>query len=88
MSLVAVKEAVKDHQKSKSAGLDNLTIEHFKYASDTLYVLLSIVINCMIIHGYIPSKFMDTLLIPMVKDKTGDITDGDKYMYSNYLCYS
>ena len=42
MSPFDVKETVKD-MKVKSAGLDNLTSEHFKYASDKLYVLLSIV---------------------------------------------
>ena len=33
----------------------------------------------MIAHGYLPSKYMDTFIIPIVKDKRGDITDGDNY---------
>ena len=40
VSLVDVKEAVKDLKKGKRAGLDNLTSRHFKYPSDKLYVLL------------------------------------------------
>lgn len=76
---VDVKEAIKDLKSGKSAGLDNLTSEHFKYASDKLYVLLCLVINSMLTHGFLPSKFMDTLLIPIVKDKKGNITDGDNY---------
>ena len=35
--------------------------------------------NSMIAHTFLPSKFMDTLLIPIVKDKKGNITDGDNY---------
>ena len=33
----------------------------------------------LIVLQYIPSKFMDTLLIPIGKDKMGYITDGDNY---------
>lgn len=79
ISPLDVKEAVKNLKSGKSAGLDYLTSEHFKFASDRLYILLSIVFKCMLLHGYIPSVFMDTLLIPIVKDKTGDITSGDNY---------
>ena len=74
-----VKEAVKKLKKGKSAGLDSLSSEHYMYASDKIYVLFSIVLNCMTQHGYLPPKFMDTLLIPIVKDKKGIITDGDNY---------
>ena len=49
LSPLDVKEAVNDLKKGKSAGLDNLTCEHFKYASNNLMVLLSIVRNCMIV---------------------------------------
>jgi len=79
ISSLDVKEAVKDLKKGKSPGLDNISSEHFKYASDKLYVLLSLVLNCMIKHGYLPAKFMETVLVPIVKDKKGDITDGDNY---------
>ena len=33
----------------------------------------------MIVHENIPSTFMDTLLIPIVMDKKGDISDGNNY---------
>ena len=33
----------------------------------------------MIIHGYMPENMMDTIITPMVKDKKGDLTDGDNY---------
>ena len=41
-------------------------LEHFKYASDTLYVLLCIAINSRIAHDILPSTFMETLLTPFV----------------------
>ena len=70
---------IKESVKGKSACLDHVASEHYKYASDNLYVLLSLVFNCMIAYGYLPSKFMHTLIIPIVKDQKGDITNGDNY---------
>ena len=80
INAIDVREAVKkDLKKGKSVGLDNLSSEHFIYSADRLYVMLALVFNCMILHGYIPSSFMSTVLIPIVKDKKGDITDRDNY---------
>ena len=30
-------------------------------------------------HGYIPSKMLDTMQIPIVKTNTGDVTDKNNY---------
>ena len=45
----------------------------------TCIYFFHLVFNCMIAHGYLLSKFMVTLIIPIVKDKKCDITDGDNY---------
>ena len=74
-----IREAIKDLKKGKSVGLDNLSSEHFIYASDRLYGFLAMVFNTMLLHGYLPKGFMSTVLIPIVKDKKGDITDRDNY---------
>ena len=63
----------------KSAGLDQLQGEHFKYADDTLAVLLCMLFNTILIHGYVPSKLMQTIIVPIIKDKKGFITDKDSY---------
>ena len=61
----------------KSPGLDGLYAEHFIFASDKLSVLLSILINAMLIHGHLPSKFMETVILPITKNNRGDITNKD-----------
>ena len=38
-------------------------------------VLLSLQFNAIIIHGHIPDELMDTILIPLVKDKSGNLSD-------------
>ncbi len=44
-----------------------------------LTVLLSILCTSIMKHGYIPSGMLDTTLTPIVKTKTGDVTDKDKF---------
>ena len=34
---------------------------------------------CFISHGYLPSEFMKTAIVPIIKDKTGDTSDKNKY---------
>ena len=48
-------------------------------ACDKLSVLLCLCFNSMILHGYVTEGFSDTILIPIIKDKKGNITDPDNY---------
>ena len=51
----------------------------FLYASTSINALLSICLNAFIVHGFLPSDLTDTVLVPVVKDKTGDISDTGNY---------
>ena len=51
-----MEHAIKALKSGKSPGHDNLSSKHFKYASYTLIVILSICITCMFIHNYIPDE--------------------------------
>ena len=35
--------------------------------------------NSIIVHGFIPNELMNTMIIPLVKDKKGDVTSKDNY---------
>ena len=74
-----IKEAIKSLKTGKAAGKDGLAGENFKYAHERLYVLLTLCFNSMIAHGYIAEGVMESIIIPLVKDKKGDITDKDNY---------
>ena len=41
--------------------------------------MLSLCFNAFLIHGYLPSPMSDTILVPVVKNKGGDITDHNNY---------
>ena len=42
-------------------------------------ILLFLIFNTIVIHGYIPQMVMDTIITPIIKDKKGDVMDSDNY---------
>ena len=76
-----VKSSVKYLSANKACGLDNLFAEHISYASPSIHILLSICFNDFIVHIFLPSDLTDTVLVPIVKDKTVDISDTGNYRH-------
>ena len=74
-----IEHVLKQLNISKSAGADHIHAEHLIHASDRLTMLLSILCTSIMKHGYIPSGMLDTALTPIVKTKTGDVTDKNNY---------
>ena len=72
-------DAISSLKKGKSPGNDGIYGEHFIFAHDKVAFLLSMIFNSCIIHGHIPQSMMDTVLIPIIKDKKGSVTDRDNY---------
>ena len=68
-------------EKGKSCGLDGLSSEHLHviYSCERLAILRSLLFNTCTIHGYLPSDMISTVLIPIIKDKSGDVTDKSYY---------
>ena len=62
-------------ESGKSARLDGLSGECLKYADVILSVLLSFCFTCMFKHSYLPSAMLDSVIIPLVKNKCGDLSD-------------
>ena len=62
--------------KGKACGVDGLAAKHFIYADKRIHVIL---FKCFISHGYLPSEFMKTAIIPIIKNKTGDTSDKNNY---------
>ena len=72
----------------KACGLDNIFSENLKYGGSRSSVLLSLCFNAFLIHGYLPSPMIDTILVPVVKNKAGDITDHNNYRPCFYCIQS
>ena len=75
-------------KRNKSPGADSLTSEHFIYADEKVNVLLSLLFNCMTVHAFIPLKLMETIIVPIIKDCKGVLTDKDNYRPIALTCIS
>ena len=79
VSYLMVIEAIKELSINKSCGLDGITAEHLKHASAKLPYLLSMAITGFFVHGFLPDAMLSVLIVPVIKDKAGNINAKDNY---------
>ena len=53
--------------------------KHYMFGGHRLHVYLSILFNIFLKYGYVPNEFCRSVIIPLVKNKTGDLTDANNY---------
>ena len=63
----------------KSSGLDSLSGESMKHAHPLLCFLVSICFTSMFKHCYMPQSMINSVIIPIIKNKSGDFTDKNNY---------
>ena len=70
----------------KAAGVDNIVKEHLTHSHPALIVHLKLLFNIMSVHGFVPDGFGIGIIIPIVKDNMGDITDANRhYTVSSHI---
>ena len=72
-------EAIRELSLNKSCGIDGITAEHLRYASERLVYLLSLVFTGFIVHGFLPDSMISVMIVPVIKDKAGAINSKDNY---------
>ena len=79
---------MKNIKCGKSSGIDGISAEHFVFAHSRIHVVLSLLFSAFLMHGYLPSMFMKTASVPIIKNKTGDTRDKNNYRPKcNVGCY-
>ena len=63
----------------KSAGPDEISAECFKFSNTKMHVLLSLLFSMCLSHGYLPSTLIKTTIVPIVKNKSGNLSDSNNY---------
>ena len=58
--------------------MDGLSGESLKFADPILALLLSICFTCMFKHSYFPVSMLDSVVVLLVKNKNGDLSDKKK----------
>ena len=71
---------IKKLKCGKSAGADGITAEHLKYAdTPNLALCLTLLLNCCVKFGIVPSTFTKGLLVPILKSSSLDATQPKNY---------
>jgi exonuclease III len=81
-----VDKCIKDLKMGKAAGGDGLTSEHILYSHPLLTVLLTVLFNILILHGYVPTDFTKGIVIPIPKNTASDSTKIDSYRGITVSC--
>ena len=66
-------------KKGISPGCDGISAEHFIYAHCSIACVVTLLLNACIMHQFLPSGIMKTIIVPIVKDSKEDITSQDNY---------
>jgi hypothetical protein len=66
-------------KKGKAAGMDGIEVEHLIFAHPLIEIQLCVLFNIMLMHGIVPKSFGMGVVVPLVKNRDGDVTDLDNY---------
>ena len=79
VSVTEVLDLLQGLTNDKVTGMDGLSGEILKFADPILALLLSICFTCMLKHSYLPVSMLDFVVVPLVKNKNGDLSDKNNY---------
>ena len=74
-----IQNAINRLDNNKTCGSDEIYAEHLKYSSEKLYPLLSICFTSLFVHGYLPDTLLTVILVPIIKNKAGNINSINNY---------
>jgi len=72
-------KALKCLKNGKAAGYDGIVKEHLLYAHPSMIVHLMFLFNIMTLHCFVPDNFGVGVIVPIIKDRFGDISDVNNY---------
>jgi hypothetical protein len=70
---------VKNMKRGKSPGHDGLSIEHLQHAGSHLFRVLGMLFTLCLRHSYLPKDLLKTIVVPIIKNATGDTSDKFNY---------
>ena len=62
-----------------ATGIDNISAEHLSFADPCIVVYLSLYFNMCLMHGFIPSNCLETVINPILKNRNGNVQDTSNY---------
>ena len=74
-----IADAISSLKNGKSSSVDQLFAEHVKNANKRVTVLLSLLFNACVIHGFLPVGLMETVIVQIIKNARENISSKDNY---------
>ncbi|XP_045537877.1 uncharacterized protein LOC123721879 [Papilio machaon] len=65
--------------RGKSPGHDGLSVEHLQHAGPHIARVLAMFYSLCMCHSHLPTDLMRTIVVPIIKNKTGDVADKSNY---------
>ena len=79
VSTKSVSELIGKLECGKSAGPDGIGAEYLKFSNIKIHVLLSMCFTLCLAHGYLPPAMIETTIVPIVKNKSCNLSDSSNY---------
>ena len=79
ISLENVVEAICSLKGDKCSDEDGLNAEHLQNAPANLLIVITALFNRMMSHSMVPKQFRSGFMVPIVKDKQGNLSDTSNY---------
>ena len=74
-----ISDALRKQKLGKAPGPDGIHMEAFIFSCNRLKIYLSMLFNLFLLYGYVPEAFSQSTIIPLVKCKSGDLSDVNNY---------
>ena len=58
---------------------DGIGAEYLKFSNIKIHILLSLCFTLCLAHGYLPPAMIETTIVPIVKNKSGNLSDSSNY---------
>ena len=71
----SITEIVSKLECGKLAEPDRIIAECFNFSNIMVHVLLSLLFSMCLSHGFLPSALIKTTIVPIVKNKYGNLSD-------------
>jgi hypothetical protein len=74
-----VKDAIEKLNYGKSDGNIGFTTDHLIHSSHMCKIYITLLLNCMLVHGYNPEVFLESNIVSIPKHSKGDLCTSDNY---------
>ena len=79
ISTSSVSQIIAKSKCGKSAGPDATCPEYLKFPNVKIHALLALCFSLCLSNGYLPADLVETTIVPVVKNKSGNLSDSNNY---------